>query len=118
MPLVSQTDLVRRYSGDRDGTPFEFVELPFEKTMTADDLEDFRNRSSHYQRWANGPHGRIALRLGDLPAGCRVFCSLEGLPAPFVPPNGLWRRRTVSGYWTGRYLLGIMNDCGVPFPSE
>jgi hypothetical protein len=33
-------------------TAFEFVELPFEKTMTADDLKDFPNKGAHYQRWA------------------------------------------------------------------
>ncbi len=33
-------------------TAFEFVELPFEKTMTAEDLKDFPNKGAHYQRWA------------------------------------------------------------------
>lgn len=32
-------------------TVFEFVELPFEKTMTAEDLRKFPNQSAHYQRW-------------------------------------------------------------------
>jgi hypothetical protein len=33
-------------------TVFDFIELPFEKTMTAEDLKDFPNKSAHYQRWA------------------------------------------------------------------
>ena len=33
-------------------TAFEFVDLPFEKTMTAEDLKDFPNKGAHYQRWA------------------------------------------------------------------
>ena len=33
-------------------TAFEFVDLPFEKTMTAEDLEGFPNKGAHYQRWA------------------------------------------------------------------
>ena len=33
-------------------TAFEFVDLPFEKTMTAEDLENFPNKGAHYQRWA------------------------------------------------------------------
>lgn len=33
-------------------TAFEFVDLPFEKTMTAEDLRAFPNQGSHYQRWA------------------------------------------------------------------
>jgi neutral/alkaline ceramidase-like enzyme len=33
-------------------TAFEFVDLPFEKTITAEELEDFPNKGPHYQRWA------------------------------------------------------------------
>ena len=33
-------------------TAFEFVDLPFEKTMTAEDLDNFPNKGAHYQRWA------------------------------------------------------------------
>lgn len=33
-------------------TAFAFIDLPFEKTMTADDLRTFPNQGPHYQRWA------------------------------------------------------------------
>ena len=33
-------------------TAFAFVELPFEKTMTAADLKDFSSKGPHYERWA------------------------------------------------------------------
>ncbi len=40
-------------------TAFEFVDLPFENTMTAEDLQDFPNKGAHYQRWAKRMLARL-----------------------------------------------------------